>query len=144
MNEKNEKNENTVIGCTGIHHVALYSSDFEKSYEFYTKGLGFKEFRRWKSGEKTIALLDIGGGVCVELFSNGSSGSDNDGMAGAYVHLALAVKDSAAAFERAIKFGAREKKAPKEMDLPSEPPLHATISFVYGPDGEQIEFFQVH
>ena len=60
--------ENTVIGCTGFHHVALHSSDFEKSYQFYTEGLGAKEFRRWTSGERTIALLDMGGGLHRAVF----------------------------------------------------------------------------
>lgn len=135
------KTENTVIGCTGFHHVALHSSDFEKSYKFYTEGLGATEFRRWKSGERTIALLDMGGGICIELFSDGKERTCFEEQAGLYVHLALAVKDSAAAFERALAYGATEKMAPKSMVLPSEPPLPATISFVYGPDREEIEFF---
>lgn len=136
-------NENTVIGCTGFHHVALHSSDFEKSYKFYTEGLGAKEFRRWNSGERTIALLDMGGGVCIELFSAGKTRTCFEEQAGLYVHLALNVKDSKAAFERAVLYGAKEKMAPKSMDLPSNPPLGAVISFVYGPDGEEIEFFEV-
>ena len=135
--------ENQVIGCTGIQHVALHSSDFEKSYKFYTEGLGFKEFRRWNSGERTIALLEVGGGVYVELFSDGKPRTCFEEQAGFYVHLALAVKDSAAAFARAVAYGAKEHMAPKVMELPADPPLPVTISFVTGPDGEQIEFFQL-
>lgn len=135
--------ENTVLGCTGVHHVALHASDFEKSYRFYTEGLGAKEFRRWVSGERTIALLDIGGGVCIELFSDGKERTCFDEQAGLYVHLALAVKDCKAAFERALAYGAKEKMAPQSMVLPSEPPLPAEIAFVYGPDAEQLEFFCV-
>ena len=138
-----ENSENKVIGCTGFHHVALHSSDFDKSYKFYTEGLGAKEFRRWTSEDRTIALLDMGGGVCIELFSNGKKRTCFEEQAGLYVHLALNVKDSAAAFERAIACGAKEKMAPKSMELPSEPPFPAVISFVYGPAGEEIEFFQV-
>lgn len=138
-----ENTENKVIGCTGFHHVALHSSDFEKSYKFYTEGLGAKEFRRWTSGERTIALLDMGGGVCIELFSNGKKRTCFEEQAGFYVHLALNVKDSTAAFDRALSYGAKEKMAPKSMELPCEPVLPAVISFVYGPDGEEIEFFEV-
>ncbi len=135
--------DNNVIGCTGVHHIALHSSDFEKSYEFYTKALGFKEYRRWQSGERTIALLEIANGECIELFSHGNEKTFDSTQAGMFVHLALNVKDSKAAFEIAIANGAKEKMAPKEMELPSNPPIPAVISFVYGPDGEEIEFFQV-
>ena len=135
---------NETIGCRGVHHIALHASDFEKSYTFYTEGLGFKEFRRWKSGAgKTIALLEIAGGECIELFSDAAERTNREEQAGMYVHLALDVKDSRAAFARAVAFGAKEKMPPTDMALPSEPPINATISFVYGPDGEEIEFFEV-
>ena len=135
---------NEVIGCRGIHHIALHASDFEKSYRFYTEGLGYKEYRRWIAGTgKTIALLEITNGVCIELFSDAAERTNREEQAGMYVHLALDVTDSRAAFARAIACGAKEKMAPKDMTLPSEPPIDATISFVYGPDGEEIEFFEV-
>lgn len=135
---------NEVISCRGIHHIALHASDFEKSYRFYTEGLGFQEYRRWKAGNgRTIALLEIANGVCVELFSDGEKRTCFDEQAGLYVHLALDVTDTRKAFARAIAYGATEKMAPKDMALPSEPPIEASISFVYGPDGEQIEFFEV-
>jgi glyoxylase I family protein len=136
--------ENTVIGCTGFHHVALHSSDFEKSYKFYTEGLGFKEYRRWKAANgRTIALLDAGNGAMVELFSDGAERKCFKEQSGFYTHLALCVKDSKAAYERALKYGAQSKMEPTAMELPSEPPIPATISFVKGPDGEEIEFFEV-
>ena len=136
--------ENTVIGCTGFHHVALHSSDFEKSYKFYTEGLGFKEYRRWKAANgRTIVLLDAGCGAMVELFSDGAERKCFEEQSGFYVHLALRVKDSKAAFERALQYGAEAKMEPTAMELPSEPPIPATISFVKGPDGEEVEFFEV-
>ena len=127
----------------GFHHIALHSSDFEKSYKFYTEGLGFTEYRRWKSGERTIALLDAGNGAMIELFSNGKERTCFEEQAGHYVHLALRVKDSKAAYEKAMAYGAVSKMEPKVMDLPSEPPIPAVISFVKGPDGEEVEFFEV-
>ncbi len=132
------------IGVLGIHHVALHCADFEKSYRFYTKGLGLREFKRWQSGERTVALLEIADGSYIELFSHGKPRSFSDTQAGMYVHLALQVADSRAAFDRSLAFGAGEKIAPKAVSLGSQDPLQATIAFVYGPDGEEIEFFQVH
>lgn len=136
--------ENTVIGCTGFHHVALHASDFEKSYKFYTEGLGFTEYRRWLTADgRTIVLLDAGNGAMIELFSDGKERTCFEEQSGFYTHLALRVKDSKAAFERAMEYGAVEKKYPTEMELPSQPPIPAVISFVKGPDGEEIEFFEV-
>ncbi len=135
--------DNKVIGCKGIHHVALHCSDFEKSYRFYTEGLGFRLFRRWKSGERTVALLDVGGDVYIELFSNGKERTCFEEQSGQYVHLALSVADTRAAFERAVTCGARVRTEPKDVDIQSDPVLPVSISFVYGPDGEVIEFFEV-
>ena len=136
--------ENKVIGCVGFHHVALHSSDFEKSYKFYTEGLGFTEYRRWKAANgRTIVLLDAGGGAMIELFSDGAERTCFEEQAGLYIHLALRVKDSRAAFARALEYGAEVKMEPKDMELPSEPPIPATISLVKGPDGEEVEFFEV-
>lgn len=136
--------ENKIIWCIGFHHVALHSSDFEKSYKFYTEGLGFSEYRRWKTDDgRTIVLLDAGCGAMIELFSDGKKRTCFEEQSGLYVHLALRVKNSKFAFDRAISFGAKEKMFPTEMNLPATPPIPATISFVYGPDGEEIEFFEV-
>ncbi len=131
------------ICATGIHHVALHCRDFAVSHKFYTEGLGLREFKRWQSGERTVALLEIANGSYLELFSHGNVRSFEDTQAGMYVHLALRVTDSRAAFRRALEAGAREKIAPKQVLLGAEDPLPATISFVCGPDGEEIEFFQV-
>ena len=62
---------NEIIKGAGSHHIALMASDFEKSLAFY-KALGFKEVARWGDEIKTIAMLDIGDGSRIELFSNGS------------------------------------------------------------------------
>ncbi len=132
------------IFATGVHHIALHCRDYAASHRFYTQGLGFKEFKSWQSGDRTVALLEIAAGQYIELFSHGNPKTFPDTQAGMYVHLSLRVTDSRAAFQRAIAWGAKEKVAPKEVALGSPDPLKATVAFVYGPDGEEIEFFQVH
>jgi len=133
-----------IAGCT-FHHVALQTSDFEKSVRFYTEGLGFEIYRTFTaSSGKRVALVDIGEGSYFELFSDGEKTDAKKDSAGSYFHLALKVDDACAAYKRAIEYGAEEMgKAPRAMALPCEPPLPATIGFVKGPDGEEIEFFQV-
>lgn len=132
---------NEVVKNCGFHHIALAASDFEKSLKFYTEGLGFKVFRTWTAGSgKTIALLDMGNGDMIELFSDGEAGSHEE-CAGAYFHLALKTTDTVAAYNRALEFGAKSHKVPTDMELPSEPPIPVCLAFVVGPDGELIEFF---
>lgn len=129
-----------IPGC-GVHHIALGVSDMERSLKFYEK-LGFSLVRSWQSADRTIAMVDIGDGNCLEIFSDCTGEAPADKTCGAYFHLALRVQDSAAAFQLALDAGATAKKVPEAMTLPSNPPVHAVISFVYGPDGEQIEFFE--
>lgn len=132
-----------ISGCT-FHHVALQTSDFEKSLKFYTEGLGFEVYRTFvASSGKKVALLDIGEGSYFEIFSDGEKNCSKRDYAGRYFHLALKVDDAFAAYKRAVEYGAEEMgKAPREMALPSQPPIPTVIGFVKGPDGEEIEFFQ--
>ena len=135
---------NTLIkGCT-FHHVALQTSDFDKSLKFYTEGLGFEVFRTFTASTgKKVALLDIGEGSYFEIFSDGETKDDKRDYAGCYFHLALKVDDAMAAYKRAVEYGGTEMdKAPREMALPSQPPMPVILGFVKGPDGEEIEFFQ--
>lgn len=133
---------NQVIPGCGVHHIALGVSDMERSLKFYEQ-LGFSLVRQWKSGETTIAMVDVGDGTCLEIFSGCTGEAPTDRTCGAYFHLALSVQDAAAAYRLALQAGAAPKKEPTSVTLASQPPLPAVIAFVYGPDGEQIEFFQV-
>lgn len=133
-----------IKGCS-FHHAALLVSDFEKSLKFYTEGLGFTLYRKWKSNSgKTLALIDIGSGEYFEIFSDGAKRTSDNTESGSFLHLALKVDSTRDAFERALKFGAEPLTQPKDVDIPSEPLLPVSLSFVKGPDGEQIEFFQPH
>ena len=133
-----------ISGCT-FHHIALQTSDFEKSLKFYTEGLGFEVFKTFTASTgKNVALIDIGEGSYFELFSDGEVKDDKRDYAGRYFHLALKVDDAKAAYERALEYGGEEMgKAPREMELPTNPPMPVVIGFIKGPDGEELEFFQV-
>lgn len=132
MNEK--------IPGLGIAHLALKAKDFDKSYKFYTEGLGMKPYISWGEGDEHIQMLKFGGGDGIlELFAGGQGDSAN----GSYIHFAYSVDDVDSAFETALAAGAEPKVYPKSVNLDSEPKkVTIRIAFVYGPDGEEIEFFR--
>lgn len=132
---------NEIIKGMGFHHVALKANDFEESFKFYTEGLGMKFYTSWGEGNGKIAMLDLGDGGILELFAGGEKiESTNNG----YIHFAVKVDDVDAAFNRAIEYGATVMSEPKVVPLDSAPvKLTLNCGFVYGPSGEQIEFFKV-
>ena len=135
---------NVIKGC-GITHVALRSSDMERTIKFYTEALGFTVKARWESSSKApAAMLDTGDGTILEVFADGTTAKHCDETgSGNFFHIALSVEDTDAAFEHAVKCGAKEKVAPKNVDIMATPDvMPVRIAFVYGPDGEEIEFFQ--
>ena len=130
---------NEIIKGAGSHHIALMASDFEKSLAFY-KALGFKEVARWGDENRTIAMLDIGDGSRIELFSNGG---EEYSVSGKWAHFAIKVDDVNAAFDIAVKAGGEPKMYPTVLPLDSEPyKMSINIAFVKGPDGEELEFFK--
>ena len=122
-----------------IHHIALCSDDFDRSIAFYTR-LGLKPYLAWGEGKGHIQLMDLGNGSYIEVFANGD-GSARD--RNRFLHLAFAVEDVQAAYDAALAAGATSKVAPKVVPLDSTP-RKATFNcaFVYGPDGEELEFFK--
>ena len=72
------------------------------------------------------------------------AGGRNETPYGRYFHLAVRVDSCDEAFAAARKAGARVKSEPRDTDIPSRPEIYPVrIAFVYGPDGEEIEFFQI-
>jgi catechol 2,3-dioxygenase-like lactoylglutathione lyase family enzyme len=147
------------IGARGFHHLALAASDFDRSLEFYRDGLGLEVFRAWGVPGARAVMLDAGNGNCLEIFErpgpSGDRGGGGDGAgAGAsgasgetipasrLLHLAFRVDDCRAAHHAVQEAGGREKQPPRDVDIPSNPPYAVTISFLFGPDGEEIELFE--
>ena len=135
---------NKIIPNMGIAHLALKASDFEKSLAFY-KTLGMEEYIGWGEGEKRIQMLKFGKNGILELFAGGKKIECDPGeYAGKYIHFAYEVEDVDAAFNVAIAAGAKPKTLPKVVALDSHPEKASiNIAFVYGPDGEELEFFKM-
>ena len=122
----------------GYHHLGLQAKDAEKSLEFYKK-LGGKVVHSFPMADsgKTIYLVDMGGNSVVEIIPRGEGREETNAH---WAHAAFRTDDAKAAYELALKAGAVTRSEPKEMNLGTMP---VTIAFVYGPDREIIEFFQV-
>lgn len=125
--------------CNGFHHIGLTVNDVEKSRAFYTVGLGGKEIFSFpmSDSDKTIYLIDLGENAVVELIPRGH---EEEEVGTRWAHIALRCADARAAYDRAIAAGGRERIAPQDVMLGT---MAVCNAFVYGPDGEQIEMFQV-
>ncbi|MDR1570409.1 MAG: VOC family protein [Oscillospiraceae bacterium] len=123
----------------GYHHIGLYVKDGGESLRFYTEGLGGKiTFSFPMSGsDKTIYLVDLGGGAVVEIIPRGGEEAESNPR---WVHVAVATDDARAAYQLAIDAGAKAQSAPTDAMLGT---MAVCNAFVKGPDGETIEFFQV-
>ena len=123
----------------GYHHVGLFAADVRKSLDFYTKGLGGKETFSFPMGDsgKTIYLVDLGGNAVIEIIPRGNGEEEVNAH---WAHLAVRTDDAKAAYATAVKAGAVSRSEPNEAILGT---MKVCNAFVYGPDREVIEFFQI-
>ncbi|MBQ3861574.1 MAG: VOC family protein [Clostridia bacterium] len=131
---------NEIIKGMGFHHSALKVRDLDEAIAFYEK-LGMKFYTSWGEGNGRIAMMDFGDGGILELFAGGN---DNETVDAKYIHLALRVDDVDEAYGIALKAGAKPKSEPRVVPLDSKPvKLTLNCGFVFGPSGEEVEFFRV-
>ena len=123
----------------GYHHVGLFVKDAQKSLDFYTRGLGGKVvFSFPMSGsDRVINLVDLGNNAVIEIIPRGSGDEELNAH---WAHLAVRTDDARAAYDMAMKAGAVSRSEPNESSLGT---MAVCNAFVYGPDREVIEFFQV-
>lgn len=127
------------MAFNGYHHIGLAAKDPEKSLAFYTEGLGGTMTFSFPMGDtgKLIYLVDLGGGAVVEIIPGGTGSEEADPH---WKHIALNTDDCRAAYDKALKAGAMKRLAPEDKMLGT---MAICNAFVQGPDGEQIEFFEV-
>ena len=107
--------------------------EFLRAKDFYLNVLGLTLRREWPDG----VMIDTGGGL-IEIFSSGAGIRAK----GAVRHVALACDDVDAAAEQVRAAGYEVFIPPKDVTIPSDPPLRARMAFCVGPLGEEIEFFR--
>ena len=119
----------------GIHHVSLKCADpaaYERAKRFYIDVLGLRLYREWDAG--CMLASDSGR---IEIFHNGPGVTE----VGAVRHFALACDDVDGAAAAVKAAGYEVFIEPKDVLLPSSPPIRARIAFCRGPLNEEIEFF---
>lgn len=119
----------------GIHHVSLRCSgdaEYERVKEFYCGVLGLGVYREWDGG----TMLDTGAGR-IEIFRSGGG----ERGTGSVRHFAFSCGDVDAAAAAARSAGYEVFVEPKDVLLPSDPPIRARVAFCRGPLGEEVEFF---
>jgi len=126
------------MAITGYHHIGLYTQDAQRSLRFY-EALGGKPVLTFTiGGNRTITMVEMAPGAVVEIIPAGKEEAEQNARWG---HIALATDDCRAAYAAALEAGAKERTPPQEGSLGGV--MNKINAFVYGPDGEAIEFFQV-
>ena len=127
----------------GFHHIAIKSADFDKSVAFY-KSLGLTQRVCWGEGSNRAVMLELADGGLIEIFDGGCKREKTaDEVNEHWLHLALKTDDVVSAYNAAIQAGATERTAPITVSPDgASPKISMEVAFVYGPDGEIIEFFK--
>ena len=121
----------------GMHHVAANVHSLKDTVAFY-EALGCCLKHAWTAEAPEACMVDVGG-TCIEFFEKDEGDPEADAV---IVHFALRSEDVDGDFAAALAAGAKVQTEPKDVVLPSNPPLPARIAFVVGINGEIIEFFQ--
>jgi glyoxylase I family protein len=139
MNSSNQ----VVSGC-GFHHIAIRTSNWDKSLQFYVGGLGFTQKIAWGEAPFRAVMLDTGDGNYLEIFER-ESAPDASILGSAepnILHLCFRADSCDAAVEKARAAGAEVTVEPKFPEPFEKIGIKAKIAFVKGPDGEICEFFE--
>ena len=119
---------------TGIHHVNMKYRDgqYTEVLHFYRDILHLPLARSWDGG-----MMFAAGNSKIELTRT----EDGDLPQGVIRHFALAADHIDEMIEEIRSAGYPITKEPKDICIPSVPPLPARIAFCTGPLGEEIELF---
>ncbi len=124
---------------TAVDHIALPVSDLDRAVEFYTKVMGMRVVKEWRTPPPpTTPHIDLeSGAVHLSLFLALRDGEEtprkNLSKVAQFPHVAFQVKDPEGALHRL-----QESGHPFEGPIPRGPG-RAEV-YLWDPDGNQVEF----
>jgi len=127
-------------------HTMIRVGSLERSVAFYRDALGMTELRRedYPDGRFTLAFLGYGDEAqhsVIELTFNYGETEYTRGTG--FGHIAFAVSDINAAFERLAAIGVKIIRKPGPMTHAATNGQRDVIAFVEDPDGYRIELIEV-
>ena len=140
---------NPILKNAGFHHVALASSDFDRSMRFYCDLLGCRPKMLWGAEDCRAVMLDLGDGNYIELFEKPET-ADAPPQA-RLLHLCLRCDNLDQVVERVRasldEYGITITVEPKDVPVANraeggKPVITVRLAFFTGPDGEIIELMQ--
>ncbi len=121
---------------TGVHHIAIRTTDIERSAAFYRDVLRMTERKRLHFPDGTYLIMLGVGETCVELFGGGKlrDMTEDAGEIG-FTHIALAVDDVDGEYARIRALGYSFHVEPRTVQ-------GLRVAFFRDPDGISIELLQ--
>lgn len=137
---KEDSKNNKIKNC-GLHHIAVQTSQLERSLFFYEEVLGMAVVVEAEILGQKLVHLDIGDGSYIELLSFSGEYREGEGVTnqGPFIHIALTTSDVDAAVAQVRQAGFEVTVEPKKVKSRG---LKARFAFIRGPNNELIEFYQ--
>ena len=123
-------------GRMRFNHVALIVADLERSVEFYTRQLGFREVHRMqaKGSSWHLAFLTTGSGETILELQQHVDSTDESARAG-ISHIGLFVSDVNSFYENSLANGANWEGS--LLNIPV-----GQVGFMIDPDGYRVEVME--
>jgi glyoxylase I family protein len=122
---------------TGVHHIAIRAVDFDRSIGFYTDTLGLSLKNTWVRKTGRAALIEITPGSYMEIFEWQPPPPASELVLN---HFCLRTDDVDGMTERARAAGYPVTVGPLSTEAETSiGTMKLRLSFVKGPDGEDIE-----
>lgn len=125
---------------TKIDHIAIQTNNFNESLKFYSEILGFQVLKGPIHFKKRMLCFLDAGNIKIELYSiknNQKPANNFNNCRAGLVHLSLVVQDIYGSLQELSENGVTIIKQP--FIPPSGDPNQPLISYIEGPDGQEIE-----
>ncbi len=124
---------------TGFDHIGIIVKDLNKSTDFFTNVLDFKEGKKFEFSERglTIQFLNAGG-VQLELFGHSKkvSEAEKKPLQAGVAHIALEVENLNETYEKLKARGVKFEREPRVAMMGQR------IVFLSDPDGNRLELVE--